>query len=115
MAHEAGHPPLRDGRRPEAPPLAPNARWKDPDEPPGVWDRRENVDRLLRGFYVLCAVLVLGDLVVRRSIYHPWEALIGFHAWYGFAACWILVILAKRMRSALMRPEDYYEGDRDGD
>jgi hypothetical protein len=115
MAHAHGHPPLRDGREPEAPPLSPHARWRSDDEPPRVWDRKENVDRLLRGFYALCVVVVLLELVISRHVYHPWEAVPGFHAWYGFAACWILVILAKRMRRVLMRPPDYYERDRDGD
>lgn len=111
MSHEHGHPPLSDGSAPEAPPLSSRAWWKDPSEPPGLWDKKENVERLLKVFYVLCALLVLGDLVVHRHIYHPWEALFGFHAWYGFSACWILVVLAKRMRLVLMRSEDYYDVD----
>lgn len=111
MAHEHGHPPLSDGRKPEAPPPGPRAWWKDPDEPPGMWDKKENVDRLLRVFYALCTILVLLDLVIHRHVYHPWEGLFGFHAWYGFVACWMLVVIAKQMRIVLMKPEDYYEGE----
>lgn len=110
MSHDAAHPPLRDGRPAEAPELAPRAWWKDPAEPPGMWDKKENVDKLLYGFYAACVILVLLDLVIHRHIYHPWESLFGFHAWYGFAACWILVVIAKQMRRVLMRSEDYYDG-----
>lgn len=112
MSHDAEHPPLsKDGRIPEAPPLGPRAWWKDPDEEPGMWDRKENVSRLLVVFYVLCTLLVLLDLVIHRHVYHPWERLFGFHAWYGLVSCWMLVVLAKQMRRVLMRSEDYYDVD----
>lgn len=111
MSHDTEHPPLRDGRRPEAPPLARWAWWKDPSEQPGIWDKKKNVDRFLYGFFAVSTILVLLDLVIHRHIYHPWERLFGFHAWYGFAACWILVILAKQLRRVLMQSEDYYDVD----
>lgn len=111
MSHDHGHPPLARGGAPEPPPLAPTARMRRDDEPPGVWDRPRNVRRLLLVFYALCAALVLLDLVVHRHVAHPWERLFGFHAWYGFAACWILVVAAKQLRRVIMRPEDYYDGE----
>lgn len=111
MSHEHGHPPLADGSAPQAPPLSPRAWMKAPDEPPGMWDKKRNVDRFLLGFYVALGILVALDLVIHRHVYHPWEALFGFHAWYGFAACWILVVVAKQLRRVLMRPEDYYDVD----
>jgi hypothetical protein len=87
-------------------------------EPPGVheeqghlWDKPKNVNWLLRGFYLLCVALVLLDLVVHRHIAHPWERFFGFHAFYGFVACWTLVVVAKGMRKVLMRDEDYYDVD----
>lgn len=112
MSHdESLHPDRLDGTRPEPPPLGPHAHWKEPGEEPRIWDDPKNVNRFVNGFYVLCAILVLLDIVVHRHIYHPWEALFGFHAWYGFAACWMLVVIAKQMRRVLMRPEDYYDVD----
>jgi hypothetical protein len=111
MSHDHGHPPLSTGRKPQAPPLAPRAWMKPPDAPAGTWDRKENVDRLIRVFYGLCVVLVLLEFVIHRHVAHAWERLFGFHAWYGFAACWVLVVLAKQMRRALMRSEDYYDVD----
>jgi hypothetical protein len=40
---------------------------------------------------------------------HGWESLWGFYAVYGFAACVLLVLLAKQLRKLLKRPEDYYD------
>lgn len=76
-----------------------------------IWDRPENVSRLLYVFYALCIGLVLLDLFVHRHIAHPWERFFGFHAFYGFVACWLLVVVAKLMRKVLMRGEDYYDVD----
>jgi hypothetical protein len=111
MSHDHGHPPLRSGSDPTPPPLASTARIASPNDPPGVWDDPRNVSRLLSVFYALCIALVGIDLVIHRHIGHPWERLFGFHAWYGFVACWLLVVIAKAMRRVIMRPEDYYDVD----
>jgi len=76
-----------------------------------IWDKPENVRRLLNVFYLLCVLLVLVDFVVPRHVMHPWERFFGFHAFYGFVACWTLVVVAKVMRRFLMRREDYYDVD----
>ncbi len=111
MSHDHGHPPLRDGSAPAPPPLASTARIASPNEPPGIWDDKRNVTRLLYGFYALCIGLVGIDLVFHRHIGHPWERLVGFHAWYGFVACFLLVVIAKAMRRGIVRSEDYYDVD----
>ena len=111
MSQEHGHPLRSDGSQPAAPPLGPRARWKSPDEPEGVWDVKRNVQRLLYVLYAICTLLVALDLVVVREVHHPWEQLVAFHAWYGFASCWILVLVAKRLRRVLMRSDDHYNVD----
>lgn len=111
MSHDSEHPPLRRGGTPDPPPLSPRAWIEDPGERRGMWDEKENVDRFLYAFYAALVILVGLDAVIHRHVYHPWEALFGFHAWYGFAACWILVVIAKQMRRVLMRSEDYYDVD----
>ena len=78
-------------------------------EPDGMWDRPENVKKLLRFFYVLCAGLFLFDFVIHRHVIHSWENLWGFYAIFGWVACVILVLVAKEMRKVLMRKEDYYD------
>ncbi len=74
-----------------------------------LFDRPENVDRLLKGFYVICILLALADFVVHRHIGFDWEKIPAFYAIYGFVACVLLVLIAKQMRKILMRKEDYYD------
>ena len=73
--------------------------------------RNAGLRRILKWFYVVCAVVVVLDLVIHRHIYHPWESLLFFYCVFGFVACVILVIVAKWMRKPLMRSEDYYDGN----
>ena len=81
------------------------------DEKQYLFDKPENVNRLLRGFYILCGILFALDFVVHRHISHSWEHLPGFYAIFGFVACVLLVLIAKEMRKVLMRKEDYYDVD----
>ena len=74
-----------------------------------IFDKPENVRRLLRLLYLVCALLLAADLFVHRHVEHGWESLWGFYAIYGFAACVLLVLLAKQLRKLLKRPEDYYD------
>ena len=71
-------------------------------------DQPANVERLVRGFYAVCALLLLLDLFVPRHGSFAIERLFGFYAFFGFAACVALVLVAKQLRRVLMRPEDYY-------
>jgi hypothetical protein len=83
-----------------------------PQEKKHLFDKPENVTRLLRGFYIVCGVLLLLDFILHRHIAHSWENLPGFYAIYGFVACVLLVLIAKEMRKLLMRKEDYYDVDK---
>ena len=74
-----------------------------------LFDKPKNVQRLMRGFYVCCVLLVLAEFAIHRHIVHPWEWIFGFHALYGFVACVVLVLIATQMRRLLMRDEDYYD------
>lgn len=82
---------------------------KEKDDKTYLFDNPRNVTRLLRGFYVICAILFITDFIVHRHIVHPWENFPGFYAIYGFVACVLLVVVAKEMRKVLMRKEDYYD------
>ena len=79
------------------------------DEKLYLFDKPKNVQRLMRGFYLCCVLLVLAEFVIHRHIVHPWEWIFGFHALYGFVACVVLVLIATQMRRLLMRDEDYYD------
>lgn len=79
------------------------------------FDSPENTRRFFTVFYVICGVLVLAEVLVDRHTEHSWEVLFGFHALWGFASFWFLVLAAKQMRRLLIRAEDYYEaGPRTG-
>lgn len=86
---------------------------ENPNEKPGYFDKPENVQKILRVFYVCCAVLVVLDFVVHRHIYHSWENMPGFYPVYGFIGCVVLVLIAREMRKVLMRKEDYYDDRHD--
>ena len=74
-----------------------------------IFDRPENVDRLLKVFYGICILLALADFLLHRHIGFDWEKIPAFYAIYGFVACVLLVLIAKQMRKVLMRKEDYYD------
>lgn len=75
----------------------------------GFFDKAKNVSIILYSFYAVCVILVVLDFVVHRHIYLPFEKIPTFYAAYGFIACVILVVLAKLMRVALMKDENYYD------
>jgi hypothetical protein len=81
-------------------------------------DDPANVKRVIRWFFVACAVVASLDVVLwweRRQ--HPdevhehfWiEGTPFFYCWYGLGACVLLVLVAKQLRKVLMRDEDYYD------
>ena len=72
-------------------------------------NRAVGLRRILTGFYIACAVVVLLDIVIHRHVSHPWESLLFFYCVFGFVACVILVVVAKWMRKPLMRSENYYD------
>ncbi len=72
-------------------------------------DKPANVDKLIRWFFLSCAVLIAIDFLVPKQgpfeIEHMW----GFYGIFGFFACVALVLIAKQMRKVVMRSEDYYD------
>jgi len=76
-----------------------------------IFDNPKNIKRVLYFLYACCAILFLLDFVIHRHIAHSWENLWGFYPVYGFVGCVILVVVAKWMRTFLMRSEGYYDND----
>lgn len=72
-------------------------------------DDPANVTRLVRVFYVVCALLLAADVFVPKHGPFAIEHWFGFYGFYGLVACVALVLAAKQMRKVLMRPEDYYD------
>ncbi len=94
-------------------------------EPPRWLDQPENVKKIIRWFYGLCALIILADLIFSLgwhkhaalsadSALHSVETLPAFYGVYGFLACVGLVYVSKLMRgwkgkNILMREEDYWD------
>lgn len=76
-----------------------------------IFDNPDNIKRVLTIFYGCCGLLFALDFIIHRHVVHSWENLWGFYPVFGFVACVILVLIAKWMRTFLMRPEDYYDED----
>ena len=74
-----------------------------------LFDNPQNVKRILYFLYGCCVLLFALDFVIHRHTSHSWETLWGFYAIYGFVSCVVLVMVAKWLRTFLMRPEDYYD------
>ncbi len=73
-----------------------------------LFDEPKNVTRLLRILYIICTLLFILDFIIPRHASNPLEKIWGFYALYGFIGCVVLVLVAKWMRTFLMRDENYY-------
>jgi hypothetical protein len=79
-------------------------------EPKDYWlDRSENVTKLFKGLWAVGIALLFIDLLLHRHEEFGFSAWFGFYGIFGFFACVVLVLVAKKLRVILMRPEDYYE------
>jgi len=72
-------------------------------------DRPANVNKIVYLVCVVCVLLVLGDLFYEKHPHFAFEEWFGFFGFFGFIACVFLVLAAKKLRTFLMRDEDYYE------
>ena len=84
---------------------------EEPAEERTWWlDRKENVTKVARTLYGVCAVLLLADLVIDRHPETQIDAFPFFYGIYGFVGSVFLVMTAKEvLRRFVKRPEDYYD------
>lgn len=68
-----------------------------------------SVGRIVWALYATCAVLFVVDVVVHKHGPFAIEYVFGFYGIFGLAACIVLVLAARLMRTVLARPEDYYD------
>lgn len=61
------------------------------------------------GLLLLCAALLVIDVVHEAHGHFAFEEWFGFHALFGFVAYMTIVNSAKLLRRLVERPEDYYD------
>lgn len=74
-----------------------------------IFDKPENVRRLLKGFFVALVLVLLAEFFVDMHGEFSVEHFFGFYAVYGFISYVTLIFVAKFFRKILMRKEDYYD------
>ena len=75
-----------------------------------MFDKPENITRVLRVFFATLVVLLGIDFFVHKHTFFPWEEWPEFYAIFGFVACVVLVLTAKYiLRPLVKRDEEYYE------
>lgn len=74
-------------------------------------DQPRNVNKIVWALVTVCVLLFFADAFYHKHPHFEIEQLFGFYGVYGFFVCVALVLVAKSMRTILMRPEDYYDSD----
>lgn len=75
------------------------------------WLVRPRTIRLLwAAFAVVLAATVAAEFFVQMPAHEGLAGTFAFGAWFGFAACAALILIAKGLGVFLKRPDDYYEG-----
>ena len=72
-------------------------------------DNPKNVNLIIWILVAVCTMLFFADAFYHKHPYFEVEHLFGFYGVYGFFVCVILVLVAKSMRTVLMRDEQYYD------
>ena len=71
--------------------------------------RPQNIKLMWRGFLGILALTVLSELFVEAHPHFGIDGTFGFHAWYGFAACVVLIVGSKALGALLKRPDSHYD------
>ncbi|NKB49832.1 MAG: hypothetical protein GKS02_10795 [Alphaproteobacteria bacterium] len=82
---------------------------KPAEERPRWLDRKENVTKIVRALYAVCAVVILADLVARTHPENQIDAVPFFYGVFAFLGSIFLVMAVKFVRKILSRSEDYYD------
>ena len=78
-------------------------------EPSRSPDGHRHARKAVWAMWIACALLLAVDPLVHKHGEFAFEEWFGFHALFGIAAGVLVVVLARLLRAAGERPEDYYE------
>lgn len=76
-------------------------------------DQPKNIALIVWILVAVCMLLFFADAFYHKHPHFEIEHLFGFYGVYGFFVCVALVLVAKWMRTLLMRSEDYYEAQKE--
>ena len=71
--------------------------------------RPETIRKLWIGLFAVLALLLVGGAIYPVHPHFWLDGTFGFAAWFGFAACVVLVLVAKALAIFLKRPDTYYD------
>jgi hypothetical protein len=71
--------------------------------------RPSTIRGLWIAFVIALAATVLMDLFLTPHPYFGLDGTFGFGAWFGFASCVAMVVVAKALGAILKRPDTYYD------
>ena len=71
--------------------------------------RPKNIKLLWRGFLGILALTVLAELLAHMHPHFGIDGIFGFHAFFGFIACVVLILGSKAIGTFLKRPDSYYD------
>lgn len=71
--------------------------------------RPETIRKLWWLLIAVLAATVAAEFFVDHEAYFGIDGTFGFSAWYGFATCAAMIVVAKIIGLALKRKETYYE------
>lgn len=74
------------------------------------WLERPGTIRMLWGVFIaILAATVVAEFFVQPHGYFGLDGTFGFNAWYGFATCVAMIVIAKALGVLLKRPDTYYD------
>ncbi|MEO6623448.1 MAG: hypothetical protein ABIN37_01245 [Burkholderiaceae bacterium] len=78
------------------------------------WLVRSHTIRMLWAIFIIVLAATVGaEFFVAEPAHQGLAGTFGFGAWFGFAACAALILMAKGLGLLLKRPDTYYERDDD--
>jgi hypothetical protein len=77
---------------------------------PDWLEQPSTIRALWIAFAAILATTVAAEFVWHAHGFFVVDGIFAFNAWYGFAACVALIVLAKLLGMLIKRPDDYYDG-----
>ena len=73
------------------------------------FDNPTNVNLLIRLFFGTGIVLLIVDIFIHKHGHYHIEDYVGLYAFFGFAACGLILYVSKLIGKFICRKEDYYD------